>query len=537
MADPTRVLKVVNNVIDTLDLRVSVNAPPTTWLFSQITSWRKHRDEWEPGSESLLIEIPALGTFRLLGSQKPYEFVLVNSQICDIRIWKPESWDKAVQGKTGQLFIGFRSKFLQLVGIDAVKEVVDRISAMFIDVEGAPLIQVDSRNPRPNFVRVARGDLAVDVWQDRGFLLRDLDHMVCQSYRSDVFNTLSDVSRKALLERVLHGQNEDTPPMDNKGVCFRMPDPGPAELAAATVLDAFTEAVADELEEGRRGAKVSRLVLSGRQPQTIYFGRWSSPIHCKAYNKLASLKVQKKLYMLDEWIRNGWDGTGHVWRWEWTFTGDFLKSVYVGDDRCDIRDLDSFLEFIPALWHYVSRNWLRQIRNANARKNTEKVEITLYWAVIQSAWDGVVGVTRDHSREIRIKDESDKHRKILELEAQARGCMTTAAALRRSKRADIDVTTQADKLEKQARGCLVSAQALRLHGVDHIHEDGQMVDVETGEVYDLAAQLQTQIKMWVADDLDIDVWIRGREIGHDDLSDSAITSLYRSYRLAEGFGS
>lgn len=533
----TSALGIVNRVIDTLDLRISRNRQPSSWLLQQAAGWRVARDAWEPGSDPVMVKLGALGTFRLLGSSRPFEFVLVHPEIADIRIWNPDRWDSAVGSQTGQIMVNFRSKFLQLLGIAAVKNVLRQLESLLIAPRGwgarrAPGAARASgvlrapgaargfggrrppgaargpyigQAPRPDFCRVARGDLAVDVHQSAGLSWADLETFVCQTRNSDVFTTLSDLSRKRLLESVLDDGKGDAPPMGNKGVSLYMR--GPLEAAAATLLDAYAAEVREEVEEGRRGARVTRSVLQGRTPQTVYFGRYTSPIFAKVYNKLASLRPQKKLYMLDVWADQGWDKSGQVWRWEWTFTGDFLKSVYIEDERVDIRELDTFLAYIPALWAYVSFKWLRQVVK-DTDVNVTRQRSTLYWALVQTAWQSEVAVKRDHSREIRCKDDKDKERRIDELDAQARGCMVSASALRASRVTD-----------------------------DFKTASGELVDTSTGEVLSVRALVLADVDLWMDEDFDDDVHHRRRFIGVDDLSDCALTSLQRAVRMAEGRGS
>ncbi len=507
MAEQPLTFSIINKVIDTLDLRLSRNASPSPWLLQQVEGWRRARDEWTPGDEPFTVQLGDLGTFRLMGSSRPFEFVLAHPEICDIRIWRPESWDKAVYTQTGQLMFNFRSKFLQLVGIHQAREFVRQVEALLI--AGPPVYT--AQFPRPDFLRVARGDLAVDVAQSQGLQWSDLSRYVCQSRNTDIFTTLSDLSRKRLLERVLGDVDPVHPPMGNKGVSIPMPAPGPLELAASKVLDDYAEMITEELEQGKRGASVTRSVMRGRTPQTVYFGRFTSPIFAKVYNKRASLKPQKKLYMLDVWADQGWTGDTQVWRWEWTFTGDFLKSVYIGGERVDIRELDTFLEYIPALWFYVTRKWLRQV-NEDPEQNhhTERMTTTMYWALIQSAWPSQLGVERDHSRDIRVKDDADKERRIKQLEAQARGCMVTASAIKASRYDEGMIDFEA----------------------------GRSFDKDTGEViinYSEAAQ--SDVAGWLIESFDVDVHHRRQQVGADDLSDSALTSLQRAQRMLEGGGS
>lgn len=529
--------RVINRVIDTLAVRISRNRHPSDWLLHQLADWRQFVADWEPGADLLAVEFPDCGVFVLRGSSKPFEFTFSNDELAEVRIWKPEKWSSAVGSATGQIMVTFRSKFLQLAGLDAAQLFLDRLEALLVDPSPLPVYNGDW--PRPDFCRVARGDLAADIQQDKNLTWAEVHKFVCQSRNLDVFTTLSSEGVYGLLNAVSDGKNKGIPPLDNKGVsiltgatgggspagvapAFALPEPGPVEAALKTVLGRFAEGVRSELAEGKRGASVTRSVMRGRRPLTVYFGRMTGEIFCKAYDKLAELPVHEKEYMADVWTNPAkpederWDGVSPVWRWEFTFTGDFLKSMYIGADRVDVRELSVFLAYVPALWFYCSRKWLRQLdeRSLDGRKDqTDRMAISRYWSVVQSAWSSDVGIERDNSRYLRIKDERDAKNRVHQLQQQAAGCIRSAVAV------------------SAAYG------TLGLSDTDDQFDPSTGEILPAGESFNLADRVVTMMVEMLGDDFDAAVHKRQQLIGLDDISDAALTSLQRAKMMTRGLGS
>jgi hypothetical protein len=118
---------------------------------------------------------------------------------------------------------------------------------------------------------------------------------------------------------------------------------------------------------------------------------------------------------------------------------------------------------------------------------------------------------------LRIKSEADADRKMLELKKQALGCITSAMAIR-ARRDSLAVVADLQPVAFDPEtGEVLCA------GVDR-------ASMRTLAFADLADMMPEE------DDYDLDVYHRQRMIGLDDLSDSAMTSLYRAERIAEGFG-
>lgn len=170
---------ILNSCIDSLDLRLLRFASPSTWLLDRLPSWRDFQQNSEPDSNPFIVELPGLGSFRLKPTKsRPYELVLINSEIADIRIWNPEKWSTAIAGATGQFYISFRSKFLQFQGMAGVRGFIAALESLLcnrFDGEAAA-----------GWERVTRVDLAADMQSDRGYQWTDLDRFVTRARQKDI---------------------------------------------------------------------------------------------------------------------------------------------------------------------------------------------------------------------------------------------------------------------------------------------------------------------------------------------------------------
>lgn len=470
-AKPQRNL-VVNRVVDSLDVRLLIPHAPSRWLFRQLPGWRKHRDTWNPGADPLTVEVPELGTFTIQPTSRPYEWVLINPEVADIRIWNPDKWETAWKGQTGQFYVSFRSAWLQAHDLDEVRLFLAAVAGVFCHAE-SPALDYEP------FQRVARADLACDLAEARDMTWGDLDDYTCRSRKRDAFTTpyhvASDLALKALGDRL----SSQAPPMDNKGGANTTH--APAAGAAKAALGVFARVMETGLRVEDQGF-VSRVVAS-RTPQTVYFGRFGSQVYGRVYNKLLSLPVQDKLYMLDVWVANGWDGSSPVWRTEFSLSGEFLKDcIDLGTGERDLRDLDAFLVAVPNLWAYLTGEWL--VHHARSKETrVERRPVSDRWAAIRAAWEGSQAIKRD--RPLRNPKEA-------QIMAQIKGCIVTLAALR----ADADEA---------------------LNGIAQTIEE--LAEFSTEALFPV---LQAE---------------RRRMLGIDDFSDTYLSSMYRSDRIKQGLGS
>ena len=129
--------RVLNVVVDSLDVRLFRRASPSWLLARHVPIWRNIVENFEFGDSPTYVQLENLGTFRLkIGGRQPYEFVLINPQICDIRIWNPERWSSKSAAQTGQIYVSFRSVFLQKYGIESARLYLKYITSLFCQIDG-----------------------------------------------------------------------------------------------------------------------------------------------------------------------------------------------------------------------------------------------------------------------------------------------------------------------------------------------------------------------------------------------------------------
>jgi hypothetical protein len=449
---------VLNTCVDSLDLRLLRFATPSPWLTEQILKWREYHQTFERDDAPLVIQLAGVGSFTLKPTRdRHYEFVLINPEIADIRIFNPDKWASAIAGQTGQFYISFRSKFLQFHGTEAVYRCIKALTAALC----TPF------DDSPGWNRVSRADLAADVQLPHAYDWADLNRFVTRARQQELVTANDSVRVK--LRSLL-----STPPSDNKG----------GATYKEVGVDFLTE-VLEALESmAPQDGHIYRTIGKGSL-QTIYFGRFSSPLYARLYDKEASLDQQRKGYMRDIWREAGWDGESPVWRHEFSMSGDFLRSIAnleTGEVE-DLRDFDLFLSAIPNLWRYLTCEWLRFTEPNPDDPNRWRWSVADTWAVLQAAFQTATSIARRHPP--RRPDEG-------QLKAQMLGVALTLAAKRSTSDQDM-----------------------------------------TG-----AAEVFKDICTWLdSPDYRDSLTLRRQVLGIDDFSDTYLSALYRAERLSEGLGS
>lgn len=454
---------VVNTVIDSLDVRVFRHAASSLWLARQAEIWRLVIARYEPGDPSTFVQLPQLGTFRLkIGGAAPYEFVLINPQIADIRVWNPGRWSSRAAAQTGQFYVRFRSVFLQLHGLEGVNRILSALTVLGCQ---PGCVHVDAG---PEYDRIARVDLAADTQEKREMIWADLDTFVCRARKLDTWAHLTPARVEEVLKLDLTAGAYlpmDRPDWDQFMPAFMR--------SASRVMLGYVQSVVNELATYGE-ADLSRVVSHNRKPQTVYFGRFGSQLYARRYNKLGSLVVQNKLFMLDVWQQNGWDGKSPVLRTEFSISGDFLKNYSLrlnGAQIDDCRDLSLLTSLAPVLWDYLVTDWLSKRIPSETDSNYRRWEVDPAWSVLP----GVFGDTdllgqRDHSRSV---PRSDSH-----LVQQSRGCSVSTVALRVARHGSYEAA-----LDSMAEDYLTA-----------LHNDEFMTDViDRLDAYGLDAYTDTQM--------------------------------------------
>lgn len=466
--------QLLNSVVDSLDIRVLRHMLPSNWLLEQLPLWREYHQSSEPGSKPYLVQVPGLGSFRLKPiKSRPYEIVLINPEVADIRIWNPDKWNTAIEGQTGQFYIQFRSKFLQFQGLNAVRSFIKTLVSTFCQPRLEGPIECDLGG----WERVSRADLACDVQETRDMTWADLSRFVCSSKKRDTFTDYPPLcedskTAKKLLQKWLA---KLSPPSDNKGGAIAIKASEAEELRS---LLQFCSTYVPEHDQS-----ISR-VVSAREPQTVYFGRFASELYARRYNKLLSLPKHNKLYMRDVWLKAGWDGSSPVWRTEFSLSGDFLRCVLNSEtgEVEDLRDLDLFIAAIPRIWSYLTHDWLRMCEPTDD-SHYWRWPLSESWEVVQSAWPSAEPVKR-----YRLSPRPN----LEQLRAQLCGVALTMSALQSPSDTSLDGVTAV------------------ISDLTDYWDDQQFFD-----------KLRERRSL----------------LGVDDFSDTALSALFRAERMLEGNGS
>lgn len=469
--------KILNCGIDSLYLRLCRIARPSYWLSSQVAAWRKYQAG--EGEDVYLVEIPEIGTFKLLPfKDRPYEFLLTNREIGNLSIWNPDKWQSAIEGQTGQFYLDVRSKFLQYEGIEGVRRLIKAIESVFCaqivteKQDGTPL-------KMSGWERISRVDLFVDV-QAPAMTWGELPKYVSRARKKEVNPDSSTETQRAqaLLKRLRSELTASAPPHGgNKG-------------GAKCSLTLEDLALLDSAVAQDRGVEQDGYLyrcLFTNDPQSLYFGRFGSALYGRQYDKLASLEIQNKQYMREIWLNNGWDGTSPVRRQEFSLSGDFLRQVQVfevQDAPLDYRDFDRFLGVADEIWHYLTHDWLRLTVPDPCDQTKSRWQTDPLWEVIQS---GFSCNTWQMVRTPPQRSCPESH-----LVAQMRGLALSIAARR----------SQSDE------------------------------ELETG------FSIVQDILSFVDEDQYVEkLRKRRRVLGIDDFSDTIFSAYKRAQTLAEGFGS
>lgn len=398
----------LNTCIDSLYLRCGAIGAASPWILNQAEIWRAHKAAADFETPELLIELPGLGTFKVLfHGHRPYEFILSNPEIADIRLWNPQKWNSKAACVTGQLYITFRSRWMQLNGLGRVGEFTNQLQDLCFSGSAG------------RWTKVSRADLAADIARDEFFTWADLERFVSRARIRDNMAAVDDLAD--LREQLSQG----LPPRDNKGGATYM-DSQNADSAVVLTREQADRlrGVLDDLVDGMGpDATLTRTVNRGSL-QTMYFGRFGGALYCRIYDKLAEIKKSGKTYLEDTWRAAGWSGRGSVARVEFSLSGEFLAAAGgihgSGLPDIDLRPLEAFRNAVPSLWRYLAGDWLR-LTLPTPDTNRWRWDLDPFWETVQDAWPDAVPI---------VRCQPPRRPDTAQLMAQIRGCVLTATALR-----------------------------------------------------------------------------------------------------------
>lgn len=115
------------------------------------------------------------------------------------------------------------------------------------------------------------------------------------------------------------------------------------------------------------------------------FSGWSfgmgGNIGARLYNKCLEIeKKSRKFYLYELWQAAGWNTSAQVWRMEFEAKRDALKEL-------GICKLDNLLQLQPALWIYLTQDWLRLAVPAPSDTNRARWPTHPLWDQITRVFD------------------------------------------------------------------------------------------------------------------------------------------------------
>jgi hypothetical protein len=184
---------------------------------------------------------------------------------------------------------------------------------------------------------------------------------------------------------------------------------------------AVGDAVAFVTRGHRRGLRLEdedespgelQINLNGRRCGTLDFSKGAAH-SCCIYDKTKEITVSRKDWMQEVWKQNGWDGEARVTRVEFRHKRECLREM-------GVEEAYAFLDQIPSLWAYSTKQWLRHTIPTTDRNKSRWPTSPLWEAVQQATFfgDGVPAV-----RERKTAGD------LLLICQMLAGCSTTASAL------------------------------------------------------------------------------------------------------------
>ncbi|GLV48559.1 hypothetical protein TJA_17120 [Thermus sp. LT1-2-5] len=215
---------------------------------------------------------------------------------------------------------------------------------------------------RPSRVQVSRADLFCDVEVPHGYFTLDSLNRFTSRSRARGLYAVEPAAPGEAGAPATGGPMSITPPATR----LRVPESweeAPAHLSAH---------------------------LRGRDWSGFTFGR--GPLHARVYSKTIEAKAKPGARaLLEMYGQEHGPIEGEVIRVEFQLTTEALAEIIVPGDGSDVRDWDTFVWAVPAIWAYLTGDWLVYRQEGGYRRMRDN-EVDAVWVVVQSAFrSGEVG--------------------------------------------------------------------------------------------------------------------------------------------------
>jgi hypothetical protein len=151
----------------------------------------------------------------------------------------------------------------------------------------------------------------------------------------------------------------------------------------ADILDVLATAPTEPLEAiGSRIRPMVEVVSRYGERETLTFSR-GAPHEAVIYNKPREIRYHSrdKLWFVDLWRRNGWDGIAPITRVEMRYGRAALHEL-----GCE--GVETTFERHDALWAYSTREWLRHTAPDPTEPRRSLWPVSPWWQAVQSAHFG-----------------------------------------------------------------------------------------------------------------------------------------------------
>ena len=180
----------------------------------------------------------------------------------------------------------------------------------------------------------------------------------------------------------------------------------------------FTSPV--QMDSWHRSAWVTRATEIHNYSKDQVFTGWTvgmgGVLGCRLYNKIQEIEHSGKTWAMNLWLPMGWQPGEDVWRLEFEFKREFLKTR-------GLSSLDSVLDNLNGLWRYATEEWLRLTVPNGADATRTRWPTHALWQTLSAIdWSSPQGVLLDKCSTARTPTE-------LRLITVVLGAMTSYMAL------------------------------------------------------------------------------------------------------------
>ncbi len=374
--------KVVLHGVDTLTITAGGICSPSPLVLEQYEIWNEYQEQYENNEEYSTIQIGNEWWEIYPYSSRHYKYQFRNNEIGFVKLFNPEKWISGASGKQ-QVHITFYSKYLHRHNQQDLVSEVNKIISHFVD------------NIHNVSVQISRLDLHTDITNGSSFLTQEqVDNTISRSRVRQNYYGSNELQLNESEEQFLKN-----PLSNNKGVSKL-----PSGLLDKLIKNYYQQDIA--------GAEHT---IRKRELETCYFGKKTSSLWGKFYNKSVEVKQKNDNDTPLLWLDNGYNGEDIVVRVEFSMRRDFLKEI----DNGEYVNFENGIKNISKLWDYLTTKWLRMVEKVDSN-NSMKSVVTSFWNVVTKSFiTPVVGAIR----------KKNYNAKITQLWSQGLGCIKQMIAL------------------------------------------------------------------------------------------------------------